>query len=184
MSQLAEITKPFPRQFVHANPSGGGQYVKHSTVVQRLLQVVGPYSFQVFEVLRGYVPAIAPDPNGKSNRAKNGAPALDNAIIGALCRLTVIIDGREVIVEEVGECEQPQNWPHDGARLKDATSDAIKRCAMRLGMGLHLWAQDEYYVHDRLKEAGDPSGANHTDSSTVPSSTQPEVAPETLEGVA
>ena len=29
-------------------------------------------------------------------------------------------------------------------------SDALKRCAMRLGLGLHLWAQKDYALHDIL----------------------------------
>jgi hypothetical protein len=64
--------------------------------------------------------------------------------------MTVTISGEKVVVEEVGDCEQPHNWDSDGQRLKDAFSDAYKRCAMRLGCGLHLWSQDEYFLHDEL----------------------------------
>lgn len=71
--------------------------------------------------------------------------------MGAVCRLTVVIDDQPVVIEDVGDCEQPHNWPHDGARLKDATSDAIKRCAARLGVGIALWAQDEAYLYEQLK---------------------------------
>jgi hypothetical protein len=44
-----------------------------------------------------------------------------------------------------------------GELLKEGISDALKRCAMRLGLGLHLWAfdsakkQDNYYLHDTLE---------------------------------
>ena len=38
--------------------------------------------------------------------------------------------------------------------MKDAMSDAIKRCAMALGVGLHLWSQmgdqDEYFLDKQL----------------------------------
>jgi hypothetical protein len=71
-------------------------------------------------------------------------------VVGAVCRLSVEIDGRMVRIEDVGDCESPHNWPHDGARMKDAMSDAIKRCAARLGIGLHLWSQDESYLYDQL----------------------------------
>jgi hypothetical protein len=37
--------------------------------------------------------------------------------------------------------------------MKDAMSDAFKRCAMRCGLGLHLWSQGDYYLYDRLTEA-------------------------------
>ena len=52
--------------------------------------------------------------------------------------MTVEIDGQLVTVEEAGDVEQPFNWHTDGARLKDAISDAVKRCAMAFGVGLHL----------------------------------------------
>jgi hypothetical protein len=35
-------------------------------------------------------------------------------------------------------------------------SDSFKRCAMKLGLGLHLWAGEEYYLDKQLdkKEVG------------------------------
>ena len=151
---LADRLRPFPKHLIHENPSGGGQYVKHSVIVQRLLDLFDWYDFELVQVVRGVVDAIPANPNGKSERAKRGAPALEDAVVGAVCRLTVVVDGVTHRVEEVGDCEQPHNWPHDGARLKDAMSDAIKRCAARFGIGLHLWAQGEAYLYERLaKEA-------------------------------
>lgn len=150
---LVERLKPFPAKLIHSNPSGGGEYVKHSVVVQRLLDLFGTYDFEVVQILRGHVAAIPPNPAGNSKRAKDGSPALDGAVVGAVCRLTVEIDGKPCRIEDVGDCESPHNWPHDGARLKDATSDAIKRCAARLGVGLHLWSQNESYLYEKLKEA-------------------------------
>ena len=35
--------------------------------------------------------------------------------------------------------------------FKDAASDALKRCAMRLGLGLHLWAQEHYFLDQQLR---------------------------------
>lgn len=148
---LQERLKPFPSRLIHTNPSGGGSYVKHSVVVQRLLDLFNAYDFELVEILRGDVAGKDPNPNGTSKRAKDGAPELIHVVVGAVCRLTVEVDGRPTRVEEVGDCEDPHNWPHDGARLKDAMSDAIKRCAARMGVGLHLWAQDEAYLHTKLK---------------------------------
>jgi len=153
MSQLADLAVPFPDKYVHTNPSGGGSYVPHPVIVQRLLMAVGPYSFEILDLIRGDLPAVAPNPQGKSTRAKQGSPALTGAVVGALCRLTVQVDGRDVTVVEVGDCEAPHNWPHDGARAKDASSDALKRCAMRLGLGLHLWTKPgEYFLDRKLAE--------------------------------
>lgn len=164
MSQLRDLVEPFPDRFVHDNPSGGGSYVKHHVIVQRLLSVVGPYDFGVIELIRGDVPAIKPNPSGSSKRAREGAPELRSAVVGAVCRLTVTIDDQAVNVEEVGDCEQPHNWPHDGARAKDAMSDAIKRCAARLGLGLHLYSQDEYFLPDLLDKQADRDGVIEHDA--------------------
>lgn len=152
-AELMDRLKPFPTRLIHENPSGGGTYVKHSVVVQRLLALFGSYDFEVVTILRGHVAGKAPNPNGNSRRAKEGSPPLEDAVVGAVCRLTVVIDGSPVRIEDVGDCEEPHNWPHDGARLKDATSDAIKRCAARLGIGLHLWSQGESYLYEQLRAA-------------------------------
>jgi len=45
----------------------------------------------------------------------------------------------------------------DGERLKHATSDALKRCAMRVGLGLSIWAQQSYFLDRALdkRDGGD-----------------------------
>lgn len=155
---LQQLVKPFPNRFIHSNPSGGGSYVKHHAYTQRLLLYTGPYDFQLVEVIRGFVPGKAPNPEGQSKRAREGTPDLPDAIVGVVMRLIVEIDGRRVTVEDVGDCEEPHNWPHDGARLKDAISDAKKRCASHVGLGLHLYAQDEFVLADALQVQADHPG--------------------------
>lgn len=156
MKQLATLVRPFPANLVHENPSGQGRgsYVSHDTVVQRLLQVLGPYDFRLVDTLRG--------------DTKDGK--FVGVVVGAVCELTVTIDGRRVSVQDVGDCENPANWPHDGARMKDAISDAIKRCAMRLGCGLHLWSQGDFYLYEALQRELKSDGASESGS-------PPETAP-------
>lgn len=120
--------------------------------------MVGPFDLEVVEVIKGEVAGKPADPSGGSQRAREGTPTLSGAVVGVVCRLSVEVDGRRVSVEEAGDCEDPHNWPHDGARLKDAMSDAFKRCAMRLGLGLHLWSEDSYFLYERLKEEEGQSG--------------------------
>lgn len=158
LRQLTKLLHPFSARFVRTNPSGGGSYVTHSVVEQRLLEVLGPVDFTLVEIIRGEVGPIPPNPNGKSARAKAGRPAIPSAIVGAVARMAATVDGQRVTVEEAGDCEEPHNWPHDGARMKDAMSDAYKRCAMRLGVGLHLWAQDEFYLGDKLLKQDQEGG--------------------------
>jgi hypothetical protein len=145
---LTQLARPFPPGFIERKD--GTDYVAHHVVTQRLLSVVGPFDFELVEIIRGDVAEVAPIPNGKSRRARTGTPALHNIAVGGVWRLTCEVDGRRVRIEEIGDVGDVHNWPHDGARLKDAASDALKRCAMRLGLGLHLWAQEHYFLDRQL----------------------------------
>ena len=126
MSQLNKLATPFPDKFIETKPGKfSAAYVPHGIVSQFLLGIVGPYDFAIDTLVRD----------------------ADGTLTGCLCTLTVDIDGRTTSIQEVGECENPNNWKTDGARLKACASDGIKRCAMRLGLGLHLWHKhDGNYV--------------------------------------
>ncbi len=146
MKQLHELSRPFPSEFVHKAPKGKfGDYIQHSVIRQRLLSVVGPYSQEVKEVLREEV------------KDKDGN--IKSIIVGVVLALTIEVDGQLVTVEEAGDVENPFNWKTDGARLKDAVSDGLKRCAMAIGCGLHLWSQfegkSEYFLDKQLEKALD-----------------------------
>ena len=118
MSQLSKLATPFSDRFIETKPGKfAASYVPHGIVSQFLLGIVGPYDFAIDTLVRD----------------------ADGTLTGCLCTLTVEIDGRTTSIQEVGECEDPNNWKTDGARLKACASDGIKRCAMRLGLGLHLW---------------------------------------------
>ena len=158
MRDLTKLVHPFPQTMIERNPSGGGSYVAHPVVEQRLLDVLGPVTTELVTVLRGRVPGRPPDPAGKSARAKAGTADLEDAVVGVVLRMRATVDGRDTVVEEVGDCESPHNWPHDGARAKDAFSDAYKRAAMRLGVGLHLWAQDHFYLGSKLLDQDQDKG--------------------------
>ena len=147
MSDLLKLSTPFPDNLVKAAPSGKyGSYVKHSTVTERLLSIVGPFDYEVVEIVRGYAPPV----KGKDGtKDKPTYPGRDNAIVGCLARLTLTIDGDTRTVTETGDVEEPA-MNTDGRNLKDASSDAIKRCAMRFGLGLHLWSQGDYFLEIQL----------------------------------
>lgn len=144
--QIQALARPFPDRYIKKNPTGFGSYVTHSVVVEKIIAVTGQgLDYEIVEIIRGHVPG-----NDKHD-------PLENVIVGCLARLTLTVDGHTHTVIEVGDCEQPHNWPHDGARLKDAASDAIKRCAMRgWGIGIHLWSQDQFVLDRALarKEEG------------------------------
>jgi hypothetical protein len=144
MRDLTKLLFPFSVKQVKDNPTGYGSYVAHPIVEQRLLDVLGPVSFEVVQTIRG---------NTKDDE-------LVNVVVGVIGKLTAEIDGRTVVVAEVGDCEKPKNWPHDGARAKDAASDAYKRCAMRIGVALHLWADDDFYLYEKLRKQDEEAGAD------------------------
>lgn len=156
MSDLLKLAKPFPDRFVKKPPKGKyGSYVKHSTIAEALLATVGAYDLAVRHIIRGDVAGF--ERRNKETGEVKVFPDLSEVIVGVVAALTLHIDGREVTVEEAGDCDDPHNWTHDGQRLKDAVSDAVKRCAMRFGLGLHLWSQSDYFLYESLtkKEAKD-----------------------------
>jgi len=132
MSQLLKLSKPFHPKFIEQK--GGSfraEYVSHSTVTEFLLGILGTYSFEHVCWIQG-----------------------DTGLEGGIFRLTAEVDGKKVVIEEVGAVERPT--PIAGEKAKDIASDAIKRCAMRLGLGLHLWSQENYVLHQILaKKSGE-----------------------------
>jgi hypothetical protein len=104
-ADLVELSRPFPTDFVERKD--GQDYVAHHVVNQRLLSIVGPFDFELVEVIRGDVAAVPPDPGARSRRGKAGTSALHNVVVGGIWRLTVTVDGRQVRVEEVGAVVGP-----------------------------------------------------------------------------
>ena len=192
MSQLRDLARKFPADTIQKNPSGYGDYVPHHFYVQRLLMHLDrPFQQHIerelYEDLTDKAGVVHP-----------------KVLVGVVMRLTVTIDGHETEIEEVGDCESPFNWPTNGARGKDAVSDAIKRCCARIGLGTHLYAKqpDDYVLYRVLTEhekdaeieagpsgGGEPSGqtlvagnpAGESKDLTVPANLSP--APSELSGV-
>jgi hypothetical protein len=148
VTELRDITKltwPFPRDVVKLAPKGGASYVPHPVVEQRLLRVLGPPSTRLVEIVRGDVAGKPKTTTGTER------PPLHNVIVGVVLMMEATVDGVFTVATEAGDVGEPHNWPTDGARLKDAFSDAYKRCAMRLGVGLHLWCKDGFHLHEALE---------------------------------
>ncbi len=139
---LQELAKPFPQKYIHDNPTGFGEYIQHSVIRQRLLSVLGPYEQKIVQVFKEEMT----DKQGKTKTVTTGV----------VLEMTFNIAGRDVSVQEIGDVEQPFNWKTEGARMKDAVSDAVKRCAMAIGCGLHLWARhdgkSEYFLDQQLSK--------------------------------
>lgn len=141
-STLRKLATRIPDKYIGQNHAKKDA-ADHTVITQLLLLHVGPYSFEVVRELYS-IP-------------KKGDEPVLNGIVG---RLTCTVDGKEVRIEEAGGVENPGNQDGDGERLKLACSDAIKRCAMRLGLGLHIWAQGHYFLDRYLaKREEDAEGS-------------------------
>jgi hypothetical protein len=127
---LYQLARPFPDAYIVKKPGGKFQadYVAHGVITSRLLEVLGPFDWSIAKVIT--------NPEGLA--------------VGCIGRLEVTVDGRPVVIEEVGDCEQVS--PNSASNLKMASSDALKRAAMRLGLGLHLWVGEHYYLHRALEK--------------------------------
>ncbi len=141
---LYNLSRPVPKKFIKPAPVGKfGTFVPHYVVTQILLANVGPFDWELVQILRG-------DSTGK---IKGREVTVTNVIVGAVYRLTCIIDGSRVQIEEVGELDA-YTKSNDGARLKHASSDALKRAAMRLGVAIQLWCKtgDEHFLPEFLRD--------------------------------
>ena len=126
MSDLFNLSRPFQARFIQEKPgSFKASYVPHSTVVEHLLGILGPFNQEVKEMIRNS----------------------EGQIEGAIVRFTFTIDGEVVVIEEAGAVERKA--PNAGEAMKDCISDAVKRAASRIGLGTHLWS-DQYILHDVL----------------------------------
>ena len=120
---LRDLVKRIPDSYIKTKPGGfQADYVSHADIQQILLAKVGPCNQEVKELIYN----------------------ADGVVQGCILRVTYQIDG------EAGDVERP--GANNGANAKNAVSDAIKRCAMRVGVGLHLWSQDNY-VLDKLAQS-------------------------------
>lgn len=121
MQRLADSASR--RRFVQDAPKGQfGEYIEHAVINQLALAMVGPHSFEVVDIIR----------NSDSGN-----------VSGVLAKLTVTIDGTTHTIVEAGDVDFPDR-ESAGKAVKLASSDAYKRCWMRLGLGLELWAQENW----------------------------------------
>jgi hypothetical protein len=125
-AQLYELARKFPDQMIEKKPGKfEAAFVSHGVITSRLLEVLGPFDWSISKVITN----------------------ADGVAVGCIGRLEVQVDGRPVVIEEIGDVEHP--GPNSASNMKNASSDALKRAAMRLGLGLHLWVGEERYYLDK-----------------------------------
>jgi len=125
---LLKLAKKFPDKFIEKKKMGSREedYINHAVIAQRLLSVVGAYNWD-FDVITD-----------------------DNKVVAVKGTLTVDVDGKTVSVAGAGT---PQNTSEPiGEQIKKMESDAFKRAASKLALGLQLWAQDNYFLDVQLSK--------------------------------
>lgn len=150
-----ELARPFPKKYV--KQVQGEDYVPHHIVTQRLIHIFGvaPKTEILRELydgdkLTGVVMRMTVSPGA------------------GMSEVPLYYVGPDIVVEEAGEADNPQA-KSNGARAKSAASDAYKRCAMRLSLGLHLWAREDYFLFDALtKETTDEQATPQASGNTPP----------------
>ena len=143
--ELYELSRPIPAHLIHPPAPGKyGDYVPHYVIGQVLLATLGPYDWELVEILRG----------SSSGKVKGAQVDVENAVVGAVYRLSVTIDGRPTIIEEIGEVDAYKE-PTDGARshgLELGTQvtevAGLLRAAPRHGLGV------EEQDHRTVREHG------------------------------
>lgn len=144
-TQLQQLATRVPSKLIGKN-HGGKDAMDHTVVTQYLLGILGPYNTELIEVVRS---GTKKDPDA-------------HVVTGIILKLSGTIDGQEFSITEAGGLENAGNPDGDGERLKHCFSDAIKRCAMRLGLGLHIWSGKMYFL-DKALEARNVEAAKEAE---------------------
>ena len=110
---------------------GSIDYVEHTQVTQRLIALIPDIKM----ILGNHIYDTVEDDNGVQRKF----------LTGLEYTLTGTIDQNFRTVTEIGMCDKPfftegsKKVANNGERGKECISDAIKRCAMRLGVGIELY---------------------------------------------
>ena len=147
--RLERLSRPFDPRFIETVRKGNRSesYVNHAVVTGRLNDAlgVGGWSFRVVDVF---------------TYTTDGAPHVGH-VLGEI-RLS-----SEVVRQDIGVPSRISKYDDE---IKTAVSDALKRCAMRLGVAIQLWHEQESRPGPTGKVA---PGRGNTQSSAVVSGDSP-----------
>jgi len=128
-----ELSKAWNKSFVKQLKMSYGSidYVEHTQVTQKLIALIPDVQMK----LESHIYDKVEDENGVRRKF----------LTGVVYTISGTIDGEFRTVTEAGMCDKPffaegnRKVSNNGERLKECISDAIKRCAMRLGVGIELY---------------------------------------------
>ncbi|BAR13808.1 rad52-like recombinase [uncultured Mediterranean phage uvMED] len=108
----------------------GIAYVEHTQVTQKLIALIDDVQMELMDVFY--------DTHYNADGDKL------TILTGCTYKISGTIDGKFRSVVEAGMCDKPfevenRRVNNNGERLKECISDAVKRCGMRLGIGIELY---------------------------------------------
>jgi len=120
MIQLQDLAKPLPEKWIKEKGTGfAAKYCSHGDIQQALLAKLGPTSQRIVKEIYN---------------------SEGNVLEGVILEMVFHIDLEPVVIQEIGESERDTG--NNALNLKNSVSDAVKRCAMRVGLGLELWTEN------------------------------------------
>lgn len=141
---MAELAEPFPAELLRENTAKRLTYVPIAEVIARLNRVLGVQNWST-EILRAWREPDHPD------------------WVIAQVKLTIRIGSQTIVREGIGGQQVKFRKSGDvvdlGDEFKGAYSDALKKAAQSLGVGLELARTDEAlaYVEDAYEAPSEPT---------------------------
>ena len=141
---MAELAEPFPAELLRENPAKRLTYVPIAEVIARLNRVLGVQNWST-EILRAWREPDHPD------------------WVISQVRLTIRIGSQTISREGIGgqlvKFRKSGDVVDLGDEFKGAYSDALKKAAQSLGVGLELARTDEAlaYVEDAYEAPAEPT---------------------------
>jgi hypothetical protein len=140
--QQIQLSKHWKKDVVKQKkmPYGTIDYVDHTQVTQKLIALIPDVHISI-NYNAGNGGYIYEDHTTQDGDIKS-------ILVGVSVTVSGTIDNRYRTVDEVGMCDKPfeveggKSPANNGERAKECMSDAIKRCGLRLGIGLELYGKD------------------------------------------
>jgi len=149
--QQIQLSKHWKKNLVKQKKMSYGNidYVDHTQVTQKLIALIPDVHIAISNDTGegGYIYDDYTTQDGDIKRV----------LTGVAVTVSGTIDGQYRTVTEVGMCDKPffveggKKVSNNGERAKECISDGIKRCGMRIGIGLELW-DTEVWLNDYLQD--------------------------------
>jgi len=157
LNAIAVLTRALPKDKIQTRPGKGGlefSYITPDFVIDTLNEAFG---------------------SEWSTRIVSHAVFSDNVAVVGLELSVPTTDGKYVVKQQFGSCEITRGLDV-GSAFKGAASDALKKCATLLGLGLELYKDEEPAAAATPPQFRTPPAPAPRPSSPAPTAPRPPVA--------